>query len=537
MSAIAAQMDAAPDPVIPAAAPVIEPVADAENPIHRVLQVCGITSNTARSTFINIEGLSDIEAFGAMSGDTDVTEMAKRMAARSSAATGRVILGTMQIKRLQALVYWVKDSTNRGLEIDPNTWTPEEMANAMDRKESEYNYGKIDIDLIEPGKCQTDFAWDNWQIAFVNKLSATMGAAKFPIDYVVRPEIDDDYEPMDDDEERRYQIPLTGENFKRDNKLVYTLLKSACIKTDAWTWIQSYDRTSNGRQAWLALVAHYDGTGELNKRVERAKEEISRLHYKDEKVFPFERYVTKLKENFYILSKDKSEALTGKQQVDCLMRGIRSSDTSITSAKINIFQSYRSDFDGAVTFMSGLVANLHASAQLDYANRNSAGNKRRYVSATNSSGQTSGRGRARTGGRYGQRGGRNSGRGRDNRGRSRGEYRRTFTNNVDITDPHRNFSANEWERLGIMRSYVLQLREGAGRSGRGGRGDSRTGDTSSTNRNSSSVASANNNNNNSNDNATTTGNFAVSEITERGSQNGRSFGRGAYNNNSNSNST
>ena len=234
----------------------------------RVLEVCGITNNTARRTFINIEGLSHIEAFGAMSGDTDVTEMAKCMAARSSAATGRVILGTMQIKRLQALVYWVKDSTNRGLEIDPDMWTPEEMASAMDRKESEYNYGKIDIDLIDPGKCQTDFAWDNWQIAFVNKLSATMGAAKFPIDYVVRPDVDDDYEPMDDDEERRYQIPLTGENFKRDNKLVYTLLKLACIKTDAWTWIQSYDRTSNGRQAWLALVAHYDGTGELNKRVE-----------------------------------------------------------------------------------------------------------------------------------------------------------------------------------------------------------------------------------------------------------------------------
>ena len=154
-----------------------------------------------------------------MSGDTDVTKMATRMAARSSAATGTVILGTMQIKRLQALVYWAKDSSNRGLDTDPDMWTPEEMAYAMDRKESEYNYGKIDIDVIEPRKCQTDFAWDNWQIAFVNKLSATMGAAKFPIDYVVRPEIDGHYEPMDDDKERRYQIPLTVENLKRDNKL------------------------------------------------------------------------------------------------------------------------------------------------------------------------------------------------------------------------------------------------------------------------------------------------------------------------------
>jgi hypothetical protein len=57
-------------------------------------------------------------------------------------------------------------------------------------------------------------------------------------------------------------------------------------------------------------VKHYDGTGELNKRLERAKEEMNRLHYKDEKSYPFERYITKLKENFFILAKDADEALT-----------------------------------------------------------------------------------------------------------------------------------------------------------------------------------------------------------------------------------
>jgi hypothetical protein len=117
------------------------------------------------------------------------------------------------------------------------------------------------------------------------------------------------------------------------------MLKSACIKSDAWTWIQSFDRAADGRKTWLALVGHYDGTGELNKRVERAKEELSRLHYKDEKVIPFEKYVTELKENFFVLEKDKHEALTGKQQVDVLLRGIRSTDTCMVAAKINIFRA------------------------------------------------------------------------------------------------------------------------------------------------------------------------------------------------------
>jgi hypothetical protein len=73
-------------------------------------------------------------------------------------------------------------------------------------------------------------------------------------------------------------MPLSGENFKRDNKLVDNKMKLACIKTDAsWMWIQDHDKSSNSWKAWLALVSHYDGTGELNNRLERAKEEISRL--------------------------------------------------------------------------------------------------------------------------------------------------------------------------------------------------------------------------------------------------------------------
>ena len=165
------------------------------------------------------------------------------------------------------------------------------------------------------------------------------------------------------------------------------------------------------------------------------------MHYKDEKVFPFEKYATKLKENFYVLEKDKHEDLTGKQQVDTMLRGIQSTDPGITSAKVNVFQSYRGQFDKAAEFMSSLIANMHAAAQLDYANRHE--NKRRYISAMGSNDQRGGRGRwASQGGRSRQRGGRGDGRGRDGRGRGRNNERRTYANNVNITDPLRNFTSD-----------------------------------------------------------------------------------------------
>jgi hypothetical protein len=52
------------------------------------------------------------------------------------------------------------------------------MIKAMERKEAKYNFGKINVGTIDPGKCRADHGWDNWQIAFAkNKLNATVGAA------------------------------------------------------------------------------------------------------------------------------------------------------------------------------------------------------------------------------------------------------------------------------------------------------------------------------------------------------------------------
>jgi hypothetical protein len=72
------------------------------------------------------------------------------------------------------------------LDVDIDMWTEDELFTAMQRKEAEHNFEKVDVDIIDPGKCQTDAGWDACQIAFVNKLSATSGAAKVLIVYVIR---------------------------------------------------------------------------------------------------------------------------------------------------------------------------------------------------------------------------------------------------------------------------------------------------------------------------------------------------------------
>ena len=176
--------------------------------------------------------------------------------------------------------------------------------------------------------------------------------------------------------------------------------------------------------------------------------------------------------------------------------------------------------------MSAYISNPHAGAQADYANRHGSGGRgRRHVSATGSDDTRGGRGQT-GGGNSSQRGSRGSSRGRG--GHGRGSPRRTYANNVDITDPHRNFTSAEWEKLGTMQNYILQLREDGGRGGGRSNADNRSTTNSTVNRTTSGVTATN---------ETTTAapndHSVVSDITEQGSQYGRSFDRGAYTNNNN----
>ena len=89
-------------------------MADPIEELNAVFAMCGITDAGMRTNIIAREGFTQLEDLGVLETDTDITEMAKRMASRTQ-AEGRVLLGTVIIKRLQTLVWWVRDHQKRGL--------------------------------------------------------------------------------------------------------------------------------------------------------------------------------------------------------------------------------------------------------------------------------------------------------------------------------------------------------------------------------------------------------------------------------------
>ena len=93
-------------------------------------------------------------------------------------------------------------------------------------------------------------------------------------------------------------------------------------------------------------------------------------------------------------------------------------------------------------------------------------------------------------------------------------------NGIDISNPTRNFTDQEWDALGPNggRAIVQQMRDrvngrGRGRGGRsGGRGDDGNRNVGAVNR----------------DEAQCEQNDDASQASERGSRNGNNFGRGRY---------
>ena len=167
---------------------------------------------------------------------------------------------------------------------------------------------------------------------------------------------------------------------------------------------------------------------------------------------------------FNTLHKDIDQRYSDRQKVEKLLKAIRCQDAELLAAKSIIDQQYPRDFVGACAYFSQQVARIHGPAQLEY---RQSRNKKRGIYAVDSRAGRGGRAR----GRFGQRSGRG---GRNYQGRGgRAHTTRNSINGIDVTDPNRNFTAQEWEALAPNggRTIVLQMRECAnGRGGRDGHG-------------------------------------------------------------------
>lgn len=406
-----------------AALPPLPPL----TPIQHCFAVCGFS--LAQRLALQREGLNTFDDMKYIR-SKDIYEAVKRINALPL-ARGGVHIGQILIRKLEAFSFWIMDQKRRSQPLDHDDFTVDVIEECLEKMNLEEVSADLDDKVKPPGKLSTSITgWIQWEMAFENYLSGVKGSQKLMLNYVIRKDLPAHYVHVTEESRLLYQIPLVGQLYDADNQAVYRILKDCIYATDAWEWIKSYDDRKNGRLSMQHLRSHYDGPAMVSKRLALANQQIKELHYKSEQSFPFESFITKLNGAYQVLA-DNGEAQSTRTKIEELLGKINSNHADIRSiiGVIRMTPMYYNDFTLTVNKLSEAITQIFPSQP---------GRDRRRVAAINTA---AGRGRG-----YHGRGAGRGGRGRGGRTGSGGRGNNRV-NGVDISNPDRYYTPEEWEKL------------------------------------------------------------------------------------------
>ncbi len=323
-------------------------------------------------------------------------------------------------KRLNILCYWTSRRHQLNEPIDAALFN----AAAIDTysKMMTFEAKKKDTIVKAPAEFKAGTKWKSFKEGTIAYLNSIKGMHIIPLAYVIR---EDEAPPPNQvyqsEHHRLISItPLLGIEFEEDIRQVFDLLKSWTLNGPAWTWMRAYSSTRKGRQAWIVLIAHFEGDAQRDRVKDHTYAAISSARYfGDCKKFSFEMYVTIHQESYSDLEQ-YGEIVSEEKRVRDLLTGIKDNYPATNTAKGTILATpnLRNSFFNAVTHLS---TTLQLSQSLQ---------DPRNISASNTAGRSEGgRGRSRN----------NNGRGRSGRGgRGRGRGRNIYLG---------SYSLDQWRKL------------------------------------------------------------------------------------------
>jgi hypothetical protein len=300
-----------------------------EQGVRMSLGICGASDGQIDAIIDEgSNGMSDLLILE----EKDITEMMSNLTKLPANGRG-VRMGAVLTKKVKALVYWCKEQKRQDLDLDANRITDEELEATLQQMAVETGDDKTKPELLtkfDPNK------WVSWLKKVENYIWQVKGINNTPLIYVVRKTRTAASPPFTSGEEERvYKTSQQGPAYNKDNQKVFEVLTQLLSWTMAWTWMSSYEASKNGKGAFDALRNHYDGPGQIEKRLGYARNILANMHYRSEKQYSFKSYVTKLSEAFEVL-KDNNVEKAEREKVDCLLDGIQSDNQIVVTAKTNV---------------------------------------------------------------------------------------------------------------------------------------------------------------------------------------------------------
>lgn len=217
----------------------------------------------------------------------------------------RFRLSRVIVKRLVALMYWVRDRGRLDFPVSfPNGTDQQELleeiqeAAARDKiRTSQRKLGDSLITATFDTKLKNRVQWERWCVELQALLNTIIGTRGVALSYVIRdPAVVIPNEFTSYEERAKWTAPHDGMEYDLDKKSVHNvIIRNIAEDCDAYIYIKPSLNQENGTEDMRLLRYRYDNAASIQQRINEANKSLSILTYKNERALPFERFSQLLK--------------------------------------------------------------------------------------------------------------------------------------------------------------------------------------------------------------------------------------------------
>ena len=285
-------------------------MANNEATFQATLELIGFSENAVEA--LGEEGISTMADLTNLS-ESDIDELGTHVTMEGRLVRGATVATRQKIpflvvKKLKAFHAWGQFLKLKGKDADPDDFDVDDIGRWLNRLNQVASISSFEKEQREVPKLSKFDDWPVWDEKFRSYLRSVRSVeAHTPLTYVIREIVDDadaegaaealallaEDRPLDVDDNLVKTRILEGPSFAMDNKRVYEVLVPLIMDGPGRSFIQKFDKTTDGRGAYLTLKLTAEGTSAQTTRKAQAYSQISSARYTGKGNFTFEQYVAR----------------------------------------------------------------------------------------------------------------------------------------------------------------------------------------------------------------------------------------------------
>ena len=277
-------------------------------------------------------------------------------AARAARPDPGVAIGFMDVRRLEYLRYYVHHCTRIQRPLVPGEMTMARLQRVYQLKETEDLYTK-EKNLPElPSKIvKVDDVRNNIE-DLDDYLLEKRGESGLPLAYVVRdtvlpPLVDPGFGLPTAIAEMVARGDHAQPAFEADSIAVFNVIRHMTHGGLAWSWVSAYNRTKNGRDAYIAFKSHYLGESYQARIKSAADSVLTKTYYDGQRSFSFESYTSVLQKAFTDME-STGEEVAEERKIRILLNGITSSSLLTAVGIVRSTPTLKTNYELAVNYLA-----------------------------------------------------------------------------------------------------------------------------------------------------------------------------------------